>query len=376
MRRLFALAAALALLLSACGQHRGIYSNYRAVEELQLVLTLGIDADKAGLLLSAAAGRPRDGSAPTLLRRSAPSLPQGMAALQARTPRGQLYFAHTRYLLLGEAFAVQGVNGVIDFVERDIETRMGAALFVVRSGTAEALVTGSGEDWDVNDVLSTVKAETDKRGDSHVRDVRETAVALSEYGAALVCALRTTDTEGSVFGLPPGLAAVPDGFGILRGGALVGYLDGAEAQAASMMLGTLGTVSREIGDGSGGTVTVDLSCGAPTFTLYRAADGSPGCLEIRAAPTAVLAHEDVPADPAAIASALNDALREELTRTLARSRAENADFLALGRALRTHGIDPSLLPADWLETLETRVLVETTVRHSYDLSGQAGGIAA
>ena len=372
MRRISALAAALALLLCGCGQHRGIYANYRAVEDLQLVRTLGIDAGEDGLLLSAAAARPRDG-APTLLRRSAPSLPQGMAALQARTPRGQLYFAHTQYLVLGEAFAARGVAGVVDFVERDIETRMGTAMFVVRSGTAEALVTGSGEDWDVNDVLSTVKAETAKRGDSHVWDVRETAVALSEYGAALICALRPVDTEESVSGLPSGLAAVPDGFGILRDGALVGYLDGAEARAASLMLGTLGTVSREVG---GGAVTVDLSCGAPTFALYRAADGAPCCLEIRAAPTAVLAYQDAPADPSAVAADLNAALLEELMRILARSRAENADFLALGRALRTCGVDPALLPSDWLETLETRVLVETTVRHSYDLSGQPGGGAA
>ena len=56
-RRLAPCAAALALsLLSGCGLSRGIYSNYRPLEELQLVETLGADADEGGVRRSAAAG--------------------------------------------------------------------------------------------------------------------------------------------------------------------------------------------------------------------------------------------------------------------------------------------------------------------------------
>ena len=367
------LAAALPLLLSGCGLGRGIYSSYSAIEELQMVRTLGADAQDAGLVLSAAAGRPGDGAAPTILRREALSIPQGMDALQQRTPRGQLYFAHTQYFVMGQAYAAGGTEELLDFVERDIHTRMGASLFVVRGGTAEALVTGSGEDWDVSDVLSAVKAETDHCGVSHVFDVRETAVALSEYGAALICALKGVDTEGSVFALPAGRAAVPDGYGILRGGALVGFLDGAEAEAASLLLGRLGTVTREVPVG-GGTVTAELSCGAPEFSLSKAADGRP-VLHIHAAPTAVIAAPTETEDallPDDLAAVVNGMLREELACVLARSRAEKADFLALGRAVRTQGVDPAALPADWLDTLETEIRVETLVRHSYDLGPRAG----
>ena len=369
MRRCLALFGAFLLLsaLSGCGLGRGIYSNYRAVEDLQLVQTLGVDA---GYVLSAATGRPREGK-PTVLRRAAASIPQGMDALQQRTPRGQLYFAHTRYIVLGEDYAAAGVGPVLDFVERDTLTRMGALLFVVRGGTAEALVTGAGEDWDVGDVLATVRQETEAHGDSHVFDVRETAVSLSEYGAALVCALRLTDTGGSVFGLAPGLAAVPDGYGILRDGALVGFLDGGQARAASLMRGVLGVVTQELRLGDG-RVTVELRCAMPEVCF----DGR--VLSIRAEPTAVLVGADTAAsvmDPSALAAltaAIDRSLTDDLTRLLARVQAEGCDFLSLGRALRRQGIDPAELPADWLTSCEYRVTVETVLRHSYDLGERAG----
>ena len=368
MRRICALAAALALLpLSGCGLGRGIYANYRPVEDLQPVLTLGLDA---GPVLSAAAA-PTPGGSPTILRRAAASIPSGLDALQQRTPRGQLYFAHAQYIVLGQSFAAGGVDAVLDFIERDIHTRMGAQLFVVRGGTAEALITGSGADWNVGDVLATVAAETEKRGDSHVFDARETAVALSEYGGALVCALKTVDTAGSVYSPAPGRAAVPDGYGILRDGALIGFLDGTQAQAASLMCGVLGTVTREISLG-GGTVTLELRCGAPEIGL------SDGVLFVRAAPSAVIAGADaaVPLSDAdtsdALAAALNAALQAELTQVLARAQAENCDFLALQRALRRQGFDPAALPADWLTSLPVRVEVRSEVRRSYDMTARAG----
>lgn len=371
MKRLFFPLAALALLtLSGCGLSRGIYSNYRAIEELQLVRTLGLDADGGALVLSAAAARAQDGGAPVIARCAATGIPQGLDALQLRVPRGQLYFAHTQYIALGEDYAARGVGDALDFVERDIHTRLGASLFVVRDGTAEALLTGSGEGWDVGDVLTEVLAETSRRGDCCVFDARETAVDLSEYGAALICALRLKDTQDSVFGLPPGLTAVPDGYGILRGGALVGWLDGADARAASFVRGKLGTVTLAVPAG-GGTVTVELSAPPPEIELVSAEGGI--VLSLSAAPEAVIVGQtETKPDTRSLAAALDAQLREALERVLERARAENCDFLALTRALRTQGVAPAALPPDWLRTLDARVTVHTTVRPGYDMDARAG----
>ena len=374
MKRIAALLTALALLpLGGCAARGGIAAGYRAIEDLQLVRTLGADADGDAVVLSAAAGRVRD-DAPVILRAGAGGLAAGLDALQAQTPRGSLFFAHTQYLVLGRRYAAGGIGEILDFVERDIHMRMGAALFVLRDGPAQALVCGAGDGWDVNDVLASVRTETNLHGDSHVFDVRETAVALSEYGAALICALRTADTEGTVFALPPGRAAVPDGYGILRGGVLVGFLDGAQARAASLMRGLLGTVTMEAASG----VALELSAPPPELRVLPGADGALR-LDVRVAPEAVLvspgAAQGTVMDEAALqalTTALNSAIEAELQALFDRVRTENADFLALGRAARRCGVDPAALPPDWLQTLDVRITVDTCLRHSYDLGERAG----
>ena len=370
--RISALAAALALLFG-CTPGRGVHANYRPIEELWLVQTLGLDADGGALLLSAA-GRPADGSGPETVFRRAASLPQGFEALQEHTPRGILYFAHTRNIVLGQSFAAQGLGGLLDYVERDVSTRMGAALFVMRGGSARSLLCGAGEDWDVSDVLASVRAETGRRGGSHVFDVRETAVALSEYGAALVCALRATAVESSVAGTDGSLSAVPDGYGILRDGRLVGFLEGDEALAASLLLGKAGEWTWELPDGAGGTLTAALSAGSPKYTVSQTEAGL--LLTVAAAPEAAIAALDVRRPRAASEEALCAEIERRLTASItgafAREAAENADFLALGRVLRERGVDPAALPPDWLQTLEVRVSVDASVRHGYDMGAPAG----
>ena len=187
--RMAALAAALALTaLTGCGAGRGLAANYLPIEDLILVETLGLDrGDDGAVLLTASAGGAEEAC---VLRAGAPALVPALAQLQDRAVRGRVIFAHTQSVVLGQAYAEGGVGDLFDFVERDIHTRMGAQLYVVRGGTAEALVTGAGEDWTVSEALASVRGVTLSRGDSHVFDLRETAVALSEQGAALICALR------------------------------------------------------------------------------------------------------------------------------------------------------------------------------------------
>lgn len=362
------LAALLALsLLTGCGAGRGVFANYRPIEELLLVETLGLDSEAGGLLLSAAAERGTE-TAEAVEARAA-SLVQGLEALQDRAVAGRVFFSHCQNFVLGEDYARQGLGGLLDYVERDIHTRMGTRLYVVREGTAEALVSGGGfpEGADVSALLASIRSETESRGDSHVFDVRETAVALSEQGAGLICALRLIRTGA---GADAGLSAVPAGYGILKDGSLAGYLDGDEARAASLLLGVLGSAPLRVAlPESGGAATLCVRCGAPEIRCRRGADGALTA-EIRAAPEAELAATEggadltAPAALAALTAAVNSAVRDDIERVLARAKAMDADFLAISRALRRAGVDPGTLPEGWLRTLEATVEVDTTVTRS------------
>ena len=359
-------------LLGGCAERRGVRANYRALEDLQLVETLGLDRAERGALTLSASGKVSSEGMPLILQAQGGSLTQGLEALQDRALSGQVFFAHTQYIVLGEACAAGGIGPLLDYVERDIHTRMGTRLFVLRGGDASSFLTGAGPDWDAGSVLSSVCADAALRGDRRVFDVRETAVALSEYGAALICALRLIAAQDGDGGAGPGLSAVPAGFGVLRSGRLVAFLDSGEAMAAALLLGTPGSVPLRVSDVSGGAATLELRCDQPEIRCALGPNGRV-TLTLRAAPEAAIAELDPgldaedPAVQSALADAADRALTEAIRGVFARAQALDADFLALGRALRQDGIDPDALPPDWLRGLTLSVRVETTLTRSYDL---------
>ena len=211
-----------------------------------------------------------------------------MDSLQDYSTQGQLFFSHAQYIVLGRETAEAGIEPLLDFVERDVQMRLGTELFVLENSAADALVLGNGDDsYDVTEVLTSTKQDIVQRAASHVSTVRETAVALSEQGAALVCLLRAVETEGSVKLEEDGLTAVPDGFAILKDGRLVGVLNPEQAEAVTLLLGHPGTVSRTFTLPDGGAVTLQFDGMDGGIEAEWNEDGTPGParvhLKVRAA---------------------------------------------------------------------------------------------
>ena len=367
-KTIFASAALLSLLLCGCSSGKGIPANYRAIEDLQTVQTLGIDRDAdGGVTLTAAVGKAGDSGSPAVLRRSGRSIPEAIDSLQDYTERGQLFFAHVRYLVLGQDMAVSGMNEVFDYVERDVHTRMGTELFVLRDGRAEDFMRAVADGDAITNLLDAVKRDTTLRGSSHVGSIRNAAVALSEYGAVPVCALRAVSTEDSIFSDAPEQTVVPDGYAILRNGALVSFIGGGDAEALSLLTGNLGTVSRSIPDGAGGTVTLELS-GSAAISVSE-----PTLTEITLALDAVIAAVDAPDAPVTdaayletLSAAVSAETEEQVLRVLGLSKSLDADFLPLAPALRRR-TGRTTLRSDWLQEMEFRLHTETVMAHSYDM---------
>ena len=364
-------------LLSGCGMSGSIYSNYRAIEELRLIQTLGCDAgENGGVTLSASTGKQGESGETLLLRRDGASILKAMDSLQDYTTQGQMFFGHVRYVVLGREAAERGIGELLDFAERDARMRLDAALFVLESGSAGDLIMSPGDDsYDITEVLGSVRQDVELRGISHVGNFRETAVALSEYGAALVCLLRPVDTEGSVKLEEPGLSAIPCGYGILKDGKLVGTITAPEAEGASLLLGYPGTVTRRVPDGRGGEISLQFDGAGGGVQPSWNADGSPGPVEVTLNVRAVVAETDgdsgIVLDSAYVdflADELRQSLEIDLRNVLAQAQALDADFLAVGRELRLSGGSRfSALPSNWLTTLDFQVRVKAVVDHSYDL---------
>ena len=363
------LTLALALVLSGCGAGKGIYANYRAIEELQTVQTLGLDQDDRGRTVALAGMRTSGEEASAILRRSGDSILLAIRALEDYTDRGQLFFAHARYVLLGRAQAEAGFGPLLDYTERDPLTRMGASVFVLKNSSVETLLAEIGDGNKLASTLESIRRNTELWGGSQVTDLRSTAVALSEYGAALVCALSVEPTEGSVLSDGPATIPVPDGYAILKGGALVDFLQGGQAETVGLLQGRPAVVTRRLPVDGGGSVTVSLRSGGAD--IQPVWETGKLVLEIRLPLLAVIAEADdvrVPITqgpvPEDLAAEISDQVTEELEQVLALSKTLDADFLALARQLRLKGVSPT---TDWLQNVEFRVSVETVIDNSNDL---------
>ena len=386
MKKLIALLTALASLM-LCGCGSSIFSNYRETEHLQLVQALGADTDAdGGVTLSVSCAKPAQSSSGGIISRSGESILRAMRSLQNYSADQQLYYAHTQYLLMGEDYARKSADELFDFAARDTQLRLGLYLFVVREAEARELISGPGEEsYEISKTLSSVRRNTKAEGTSHVFTLRETLRSLSESGAALVCALRSADTEGSVFLLEPGTTAVADGYGILVGGQLSGWLDADISQAANLILGHLGSAGPSFPDGRGGLLSLEYDEGSASIRARWGADGSLEGVDIEAKLRANLAEPDTDIEHITdreLLSRLEDALERDMKKkieaVLEQSRTLNADFLGLkSRLSQFDGEKIDSLGEDWLKKAKFSVSCEAKISYTRELGDKmsSGGEA-
>jgi len=367
MRKIILPILASALLLSGCGSGGSIYSNYREVEHLQIVQALGIDSAEDGLRLSVSCSKPSPDSSGGIISREGGSMVGALRSLQNYAGEQELYYAHARYLLLGEGYSKEKASEALDFVARDTQLRLGVSLFAVKGEAAE-LITGPGdESYEVSRSLSSIERDSRESGLSHVFTCRETTRALSEHGAALICAISPAKTEGSVFLSESGLTAVPVGYGILRGDCLVGWIDADISQAASFIMGNLGAAGPTLPDGEGGKLSFEYSGGQVKVSSLGG-----GKLRLEGQLTASLAEPDTDMRHITDSDLLTrleediaEDMKNKMEAVLTLSRELDADFLGLGAYLREK-------PEGWPASAEFEVYCEAKIDYSRELADKMG----
>ena len=255
-RRALALLLATGMLCSGCSTG-AISSNYRAVEDLKLIQTIGVDRAPEGVCLSAATGKACEGEAPKRMTQSGVSMLAALDQLQDRAPSAELFYAQTSYLLLGEeAAAAGGLTPLLDFIARDPDMRLSAPLFIVRGGTAQQAVMETGDDkTDVTEALAALEKDITLDGTSHAYSCTDIARALAGSGCAVVGAVacvRTPESEGGE------LVLAPAGYAVFRDGDYVGSIEPETARGASMLLGVAEHGNLAVTDRDGATVMLTL----------------------------------------------------------------------------------------------------------------------
>ena len=373
VRRALGLTAALLLaaLLTGCGGPGSIYANYQNVEDLLPVQVLGLDGAADAPELSCLAAPTEEGGSPLGLAASGSGVESALQALRESSPGKVLYFSHVQYILAGEALAAEGLLPLLDYMERMPTIRMHTPLVVVQGDTAAAAVLPGEGGTDTAALLDALSQELALRGDSRMYTCREIARALAERGAALCCAV-TAETAADFRPGAEGVQLIPAGYGVLKGGALAGYLTGDAALGASLIQGNLG----ELGLTLPGGVSVKLDGTEFHWEAHWNEDGVltglTGVGELRAAVTGLSREMDLQ-DPGVWRelSRQLSALAEGWAKAAAAACAElDADCLGLGAAAeRARPLGAAPPAAGWLRTAPLRFSITAQVGRTYGLDG-------
>ena len=408
MKRGLSLLIIICLLLSLSGCS-GIYSNFRELERLLVIQTMGIDYAEEGVGISLASGAKSDGSSPVRLFSPGVSITSAIAHILSYSQEQELFLSHTSHVVLGEEAAKNGIKGYLSYICRSPNLRTDIPLYIVKGGTAQEAVMQVGEgSKGISEVLEAVRANVDERGDSKAFSASDLLRDLERNGSGLVCAIECspsiqeggTKQEGgsgsssgtdsaespdSTGGSGSGeekqekqaLTAAAVGYGVIRGDRLCAYIDKEQAIGVGLLLNIVGISNIVVKDRYTTPVTLELDQGSSVIKPVWAEDGSLEMLDIQIKAAANIAeiggggHFGEPDYEDYLTAQLETAVSERVSSVIQLSKTLQADFLGLGNIVemddgekyRALGGDfASLLPG-----LTVRISVSGQIKHTNDI---------
>lgn len=408
MKRGLSLLIIICMLLSLSGCS-GIYSNFRELERLLVIQTMGIDFAEEGVGISLASGAKSDGSSPVRLFSTGVSVTSAVAHILSYSQEQELFLSHTSHVVLGEEAAKNGINGYLSYICRSPNLRTDIPLYIVKGGTAQEAVMQVGDgSKGISEVLEAVRANVDERGDSKAFSASDLLRDLERNGSGLVCAIECspsiqeggTKQEGgsgsssgtdsaespdSTGGSGSGeekqekqaLTAAAVGYGVIRGDRLCAYIDKEQAIGVGLLLNIVGISNIVVKDRYTTPVTLELDQGSSEIKPVWAEDGSLEMLDIQIKAAANIAeiggggHFSEPDYEDYLTAQLETAVSERVSSVIQLSKTLQADFLGLGNIVemddaekyRALGGDfASLLPG-----LTVRISVSGQIKHTNDI---------
>ena len=368
----------LALPLSGC---TSIYNNYKEIEELLVIQTMGLDRQGGGVLLSLASSA-GSGMEPRRLSAGGESITTAMERVYNYSYEEQLFLSHVSQLLIGEEAAEAGIDDYLAYISRTPAMRLDMPMFIVREGRAEDAVMQVGDGKrGISEVLESVELSSRRRGDSGIYTAGDVLRDLMRWGSALICAVECTDSsESAQAGAgedTPRLTAAAQGFAVIREGKLCRYLTREQAIAVGFLRNDVGISDVQVTDRHGGLVVLEIDSGKSSVKPRWAGPGELKGLEVqievRASVIEISGGGEL--DKAEytdhLTAQLESLISGYVTETLQASKELKADFLGLSSAVEKHSPESFRLLSrsfpDILPELELTVSVSGHLRHTNDM---------
>ncbi len=403
-----------ALCLSGCGS---LYANYREVEQLRIMQTLGLDRSPGGVTVTLAAAAQPGGAAPLCFSGTGESISAAMESVRLHAVEEDLFTGHLKHILIGEEAARQGIEPFLSYICRSPDARMDMPLFLLQGGSARELMQAAGNgEKGVAELLQAAQSKLDAQTGGHVFTAAEILRSSARSGCALVCVLQAAPAAEAE---PPGGAASgggeedasreeeqPDGeqeaegdgeapaaeagqdaessykaavagsYAVLKDGRLCEFIGREAALGVHFLTNAVGVRSIVVRDRFGAPVTLEINRGGTRLRPLWAPDGRLRGIEIYATVSAALLEAGSVSLSTAesadyLTGQLEAAVSEQISAVLWLARQLEADFLGLGdrveqaSPLEFRRLGQPLGPL--LPELELSIAVQGELSHSHDL---------
>lgn len=359
----------------------------RDITQTKLVRTLALDrGEEEGTMKLTASGTVSPGSdggesqPPMLLKTEQQTILMGAMDLQ-RQSDGYVEFGHMTECVIGEELAAEGIQGVIDFIERDYSTRLDTDFYIISGGTAEEAAEGlASKHTDLPGRLEAISQDETYGGHEWSYTLRKIISQLEDNGSALIPALELEDNPDYDESQPqeePKRSVKLAGLAFLKDYKLGGVLTEEESRGTAVILDQDQLDVLEFTMENGAVVGIQLVYARCTLEPVFDREGKltelTVAVKLKGDLNEIRGWSD-PLEEADLREMEEQCCRELETLCMAaldRSRQEGVDFLHLRRRLETQcpmkakGLRENW--ESWFPEIQYQVKVEGQVERSYDV---------
>ena len=404
----------LSLLITICALPAlgscSVYANYREIQQLMVVQTMGIDREKGGVQVSMAAAAEASGGGPKRMTAQGATITAAIDRAYKLSYEEEVFLSHVNNLLVGEAAAEEGLEDFLDYICQSPDMRIDMPLYIVREDSASRAVMEVGDgSKGIAEVMQSVREGFASPSNSQVFTVAGTVNSLARYDSALVCAIRcetpteTVGTEkkadsgqsgqtqdrqqapeqgsGEESGETAGqeqnpLTASPAGYAVIREGKLCKFIEPEETAAVGLLTGSLPITDITVRDRNGKNATLELYQGSAEITPVWGGKGQLKGLNIQVQVSASVLESSSRDSGSSneyidqLTAQLESAVSQQLNSLLRSSMKLKADFLGLaGRVERSSPENYRLMSQPFPELLpglELQITVSGQLSHTND----------
>lgn len=330
--------------LSACG----IYSDYRDLDGLIILETMGADFKGGGYELCFASGAANDEPVRTSI--SGSSVNDAIEKARSVSAQGELFFSQIGSIIIGEGSAAEGIFPVTEFICRSPRIRTDADIYLVSGKASDAVIDTGDDSAGIAEQLSRLHEAAESGRGAHIYSAAEIVNRTEKYGASLVSSLNVINTDEDT------KVVAPAGYEILKDYKAVGKLRSELSFAAALLDDRPYICVLKLP-----SATVQLESGKSDFELiYK--DGEPDEIAVTAKVSASVLENPSETGTETLKAELEQRILKEIKSVLNTSKETEADFLALSYRVGEKRLQKSL------PYLKFSVTVSAEIKHSNDIS--------